>query len=112
MNRRLHVSAIAPSWILPVATAALAIVVFVVDTYFTDLEIAISVFYIVPVLMSVFFLQKRGVMLVSAACMVLTVVSYLLTPRGEPTAGLVNDTISLLAIGVTTSLVLKIESKK
>ena len=110
MDRRLHCSATAPSTILPVATAALAIGIFVVDTFLTDLEIAVSVFFIVPVLMSVFFLRKQGVVLVSAACMVLTVVSYFLTPGGELTAGLVNDAISLLAIGVTTYLVLKIES--
>jgi hypothetical protein len=60
MDRRLHCSATAPSTILPVATAALAIGIFVVDTFLTDLEIAVSVFFIVPVLMSVFLSSEAG----------------------------------------------------
>lgn len=83
--------------------------IFVVDTV-TALEIAVAVFYVAVVLMSVSFCQRRGVLLVSAGCMALTVVSYFLTPHGAPRAGLINCLISLSAIGATTYLALKIAS--
>jgi len=51
--------------IFPFAVAGLAIVIFVLDTV-TDLEIAVAVFYIMLVLMSVSFCQKPGVILISA----------------------------------------------
>jgi C4-dicarboxylate-specific signal transduction histidine kinase len=60
--------------------------------------------------MSVNFCQTRGVMLVAAGCMALTVLSYFLTRTGSPHSGLINHLISLSAIGATTYLALKIES--
>jgi len=109
MKHELRFSAIAPALVLPVVTAALAIAIFVVDTV-TDLEIAVAVFYVAVVLMSVSFCRKRGVLLVSLACMGLTVLSYVLTPSGSPHAGLTNGMISLSAIAATTYLALKIQS--
>jgi signal transduction histidine kinase len=97
------------SLVLSVATAALAIGIFVIDTL-TDLEIAVAVLYVAVVLMSVGFCRRRGVVLVSLGCMALTALSYFLTPSGGSTTGLINCGISLLAIGATTFLVLKIES--
>jgi signal transduction histidine kinase len=91
----------------PIAAALLAATIFVADTA-TDLEIAVAVFYVAVVLMSVSFCQRRGVLLVSAGCMVLTLLSYFLTPGGAPQAGLINCLISLSAIGATTYLVLQI----
>ena len=44
--------------------------------------------------------------------MALTVISYFLTPTGLKHAGLINTIISLLAVGVTTYLALKIESER
>jgi len=99
----------ATSSILPVAVAALAIGIFIVDTL-TDLEIAVAVFYVAVVLISVSTFRKRGVMLVSAACIGLTVLSYILTPTGSPHSGVVNCVISLSAIAATTYLALKIKS--
>lgn len=95
--------------ILPYAAGTLAIVIFVIDTL-TDLEIAFPVFYIAVVLISVSFLEKRGVMVVSLACMALTILSFFLTPSGAAEAGLINCVISLSAIATSTYLVLKIES--
>ena len=109
MKPRQRFLTIAKSLILPIATAALAIAIFIVDTK-TDLEIAIAALYVAVVLLSVGFCQKRGVILVSAGCMVLTILSYFLTPSGSPSAGLMNTAISLSVIGITTFLVLKIES--
>ena len=109
MKSRSYFSAITASSILPVAAAALAIGIFVVDTL-TDLEIAVAVLYVAVVLMSVGFCRKRGVILVSLACMALTILSLLLTRTGSPETGLINCGISLLAIGATTFLALRIES--
>ena len=109
MKRRSCAPAIATSPILPLATAALAVAIFVIDTV-TNLEIAIAVLYVAVVLMSVGFCQKRGVILVSLACVALTVLSFFLTESGPSTTGLINCGISLLAIAATTLLVLRIES--
>ena len=104
-----YIPVVKTSSILPVAAAVLAIGIFVADTL-TDLEIAVAVLYVAVVLMSVGFCRKRGVVLVSLGCMALTILSYFLTPSGSTTTGLINCGISLLAIGATTFLVLKIES--
>jgi signal transduction histidine kinase len=109
MKRPSYAPAIATSPILPLATAALAIGIFVLDTV-TNIEIAVAVLYVAVVLASVGFCQKRGVVLVSLACMALTVLSFFLTESGSPTTGLINCGISLLAIAATTFLVLRIES--
>lgn len=109
MKSKLRASVI--SSILPSVAAALAAGIFVLDTV-TDLEIAVAVLYVAVVLMSVGFCRRRGVILVSLGCMALTIVSYTLTGRGSPEAGLVNCGISLLAIAATTFLALKIESAK
>ena len=78
----------------------------------TDLEIAAAILYVVVVLMSVRFCERRGVILVSLGCMALTVLSFLLTPAGLKQAGLINTAISLLAVGLTAYLALKIESAR
>ena len=60
-------------------------------------------------LVSVRFLEERGVILVAAGCMALTVLSYFLTGGELKQSGLINTAISLLAVGITTFLALKIE---
>ena len=97
--------------LVPFATFALAAGIFAFDTL-TNLEIAAPVLYVVVVLMSVRFSDHGGVMRVAAACMVLTVFSYFLTPTGVKQAGSINTMISLIAVGLTTYLALQIESAK
>jgi K+-sensing histidine kinase KdpD len=104
-----QIAALQNSFVLPVATFALAMAIFVADTV-TSLEIAAAVLYVVVVLLSVRFCDRRGVILVALGCTTLTVLSYFLTPTGSKQAGLVNTAISLLAVGLTTYLALKIES--
>ena len=99
------------SIVLPIATAVLAAAIFAADSL-TDLEIAAPVLYVVVVLMSVRFYEQRGVILVAAGCMGLTVFSYFWTPTGLKQAGSINTGISLLAVGLTTYLALKIESAR
>src|SRR5262245_1908115 len=109
MKHKSHFPAIGASVFRPIVAFALATGIFVFDTV-TDPKIAVPVFYVAVVLMSISFCRKRGVMLVSAGCMALTVLSYFLTPTGSPHSGLVNLIISLSAIGATTYLALRIES--
>lgn len=108
-TRRLHVPALSTSSALPAATAALAAAIFIADTL-TRLEIAVGVLHVAVVLMSVGFCRRRGVMLVSAGCMALTLMSFLLTRGGALEAGIINAALSLIAIAATTYLALKIES--
>jgi two-component system sensor histidine kinase KdpD len=93
----------------PIVAIALAAGIFIADTV-TAAEIAVAVLYVAVVLLSVRSCESGGVKLVALACMVLTVLSYLLTPTGATRAGLINTAISLLAVGITTYLALKIES--
>lgn len=88
---------------------ALAGAIFIADTL-TDLEIAVGVLYVAVVLISVRFGRPRAVMLVGTGCSILTILSYFLTPRGAPESGLVNCALSLVAIGATTYLAVKIQS--
>ncbi|TPN74999.1 serine/threonine protein kinase [Mesorhizobium sp. CU2] len=88
---------------------ALSAAIFVADTV-TDLEIAFAVLYVAVVLISVRTARPGAVMLVGAVCAVLTVVSYLLTRFGDPESGLANCGLSLLAIGATTYMALRIEA--
>src|SRR5271166_723770 len=94
----------AASVVLPVATAAVAIAIFIADTV-TSLEVAAAVLYVVVVLMAARFLRVRGVLLVAAGCVVLTAVSYVLTPpAGQPSYGILNTLIAIGAIILTTLL--------
>jgi signal transduction histidine kinase len=96
---------------LPLATAILAIAIFILDTI-TPYEISAATFYVVVVLLSLRFCRMQGVITVSAICVVLTVVSYVLTPDGNLETGIINTSISLLAIAATTYLAVKSESAR
>src|SRR3954470_4858340 len=63
--------------IFPVAAPASALVIFIIDAFFF-LDIAIAVLYVAVVLMSVTFFGRRGVLAVSAACIALTVIAFLI----------------------------------
>lgn len=95
--------------VLPIATATLAVAIFIFDTV-TDLEIAGAVLYVAVVLISIAFCRRRGVVLIAIACSILTLLSFALTPTGSWQPGLVNGLLSLIAIAATTYLALKIES--
>lgn len=97
---------------LPGATIALAAGIFIADTI-SNLEIAFPAFYTAVVLLAVRFCKRRGVILVGAGCIALTLLSDLLTAAtGSSGIGFINTVISLLAIATTTYLALKIESEK
>ena len=73
----------------------------------THAEIAVAPLYTAVVLLVVRFLETRGVLLVSAGCMVLAIASALLHDRAQLSfVALVNLFAGLAAIGVTTYLAL------
>jgi two-component system, LuxR family, sensor kinase FixL len=100
---------VAASPMLPLAAGAIAIGVFLVDTI-TTLEIAIAVVYVVVVLLAAMFLRRRGVLLVSSACLALTTFSYLLQHDVRIDGALMRCLVSLSAIGIATVLALMNQS--
>src|SRR5262245_32060528 len=98
--------ALATSSAIPVIAGLFALAVFVIDTL-TPLGIAIAVLYSVVVLMASTFCQRRGVLLVSAICMTLTVLSYFSQHKLAANPALVRCLMSLSAIGATTVLALQ-----
>lgn len=92
--------------LLPALLVLLAAAIFLADTV-TNLEIAVAVFYVAIVLIAVGYLDRRGVVMVAATCMALTVLSFFLTRAGSMSAGLINCAISLVAIAVTAYLALR-----
>lgn len=96
----------------PVKRGALVLLlgaVFVADTI-TALEIAIAVFHVIPILLSVTMLERRGVIAVIVAGMTLTLCSYLLSAAGAGDSGLVNLTISLSAIAASGWLAIRADT--
>ena len=89
---------------MPVAAAALATAIFVVDTV-SMLGIAVAVLYVIVILMAVSFASARGLLLVSAGCLALTVLAYVIE-HGEYDTGppLLRCIVSLLAILIATVL--------
>jgi two-component system sensor kinase FixL len=81
--------------------------IFTVDT-FSPLDMAIAVMYVVVVLLSASVWRRRGVMLATGVCMLLTLASYGLTHTiafSGPASG--RMTVALLAIGITSFLALR-----
>src|SRR5262245_15659455 len=98
------------SLLLPVATALLATGIFVADA-FTSREIAIGVLYVAVVLMAASFCGARGLALVTAGCVALTVVGFALSESGErPFTDIVNTIISIASIGLAAYFVLQRQS--
>ena len=90
--------------VLPVLAGLLAIMIFVFDT-FVIVPDAVATLYVFVVLLSVNFLQWRGVLLVSLGCAALAVLSYSLQHGASYTGdSLVRLLVSLAAVGVTTFL--------
>lgn len=88
------------------ALAGLLAGVFVVDTV-TSYEIAAAVFYIAAILLAVGLLSPRGVVILAAICVGLTLVSFTLSRFGEHGAGIVNLAISISAMAIATFLALR-----
>lgn len=92
-----------------VATALFAAIaaIFVADTV-TDYAIAAAVFYTAVILFAARALPARSVVALACVCIALTLLSVALTHSGAYEVGIVNTAISIVAIGVTTYLSLKL----
>ena len=96
-------------FVLPVVAGAFAIGIFVIDTA-TPFDVAIAVLYVVVILLSAIFLERRGILLVSAGCLALTVASYLLVHGLTSGTHFVRFLMSVAAITITTFLALRAQS--
>jgi two-component system sensor kinase FixL len=95
---------------LPIVALAFAVGVFIIDT-FVEVDIAIAVLYVAVVLLSITFCERRGVLAVSAACMGLTVLAFVLQHPDEPfSTSSARCVISLLAIAMTAFVAVWIQS--
>lgn len=94
------------SAVVPVAGGLFAVAVFVVDTL-TTLDIAIAVLYVAVVLVSANYLSRRGVVMVAACCLTLTVTAYLLSHGLTTGNALLRCLVSLSAIAIATALALR-----
>ncbi|MEZ2126903.1 MULTISPECIES: sensor histidine kinase [unclassified Sinorhizobium] len=89
---------------------ALAAMVFYVDTY-TDIEGAIAVFYVVTMLFAAQATTRLGLMVIAAACAVLTLLSYFMTHGGDADLqSTIRLIVALAALCITTALLLKTEA--
>ena len=85
---------------------AFAVAIFIVDT-FTPLGIAVAVLYAVVVLLAGRFVQRGGLLLISAACIAVTAFSFLFQHGLTHGPSLVRALVSIFAIALTTLLALK-----
>lgn len=109
MRNKSRLRAIALSALPPIVAAALAIDIFLVDT-FTPLEGAVAVLYVVVVLIAANILGRRGILLVSAACVVLAIASYVFAHALETSSASFRLFVSIAAIVITTLLALRMKS--
>jgi PAS domain S-box-containing protein len=96
----------AASALLPLATAALATGIFIAEAI-TPMKLTIAVFYVIVVLLAARFCSARGIVLVGAGCVGLTMLAFFLPGFTETEAGGVGvkASISAAVIGVATFLV-------
>lgn len=92
-----------------VALIAAVVAIFIADTI-TDYAVAVAIFHTAVMLVATRFLSARMVAALAVACIILTGVSFVLTPSGDFTIGLVNTGISIVAIAVTAYLGLKLKN--
>ena len=90
--------------------AALGVVmmgIFLVDTL-TDYAVAIAVFYSAVILVATNLLTSRAVILLTGASILLTLISFVLTRFGSFEVGVINTSISIVAISITAYLGMRI----
>lgn len=106
------VSSLARMAWLPSLTAAVAVIIFIADTI-TTVDIEFAILYVVVVLLSARFLDARGVILVAVGCVVLTIMSFFLSPPGgDVSSGITNTIIGIGTIALTTYIALKDKARQ
>ncbi|MCJ8142849.1 ATP-binding protein [Ancylobacter sp. A5.8] len=104
---RLSVSSTSSSPLAPTLALVLGAGIFLVDTL-TPLDMAVAVLYVAVVMLLADRLSRPGILLVGAACIALTLISFLVTHHvpDDPEAAL-RALVSLSAIAVATVLSLR-----
>ncbi|OWV73823.1 histidine kinase [Rhizobium sp. R339] len=96
----------------PLLAAVLAAAVFYVDTY-TDIEGAIAVIYVVTMLLAAQAVTRIGLLMISATCATMTLLSYAVTHGQDgDLQSTIRLVVALAALVVTTMLLLKTESAR
>jgi len=85
--------------------------IFTLDTT-THYEVAVAVFYAVVMLSAARLLRRRALLGLTATCLGLTTLSFLMTPHGNLHTGLINFAISLTAIVMVGGLLVKMEAAR
>ncbi|MEP9379370.1 ATP-binding protein [Aquabacter sp. CN5-332] len=97
----------AKRWLMPAMAASLAAAIFIVDTL-SPLDMAIAVLYVVVVLLSAGFVERRGLLLVGFACICLTLLSFIIIHGQDYNlASTMRGVVGAAAITVTTLLSLR-----
>jgi PAS domain-containing protein len=98
----------ATSALLPVATAFLAVGVFIAEAM-TAMKLTVAIGYVIVVLLAGRFSSARGIVLVGAGCVGLTLLAFFLPGFSETEAGGVGvkASISAAVVGLTTFLVIE-----
>jgi two-component system, LuxR family, sensor kinase FixL len=109
MDQNLSRTGLSTSVLAAAMAGIFAIAVFLIDTV-TPLEIAIAVLYAFLVLMAANYFQVRGVLLVSAGCLLLAVFSFLVQHGFAADDALGRLVVSMAAIGAATLLALRNQS--
>ncbi|HTR64743.1 MAG TPA: ATP-binding protein [Terriglobales bacterium] len=111
MMRREAVRKFIQSGSLPVATAAAAVAIFILDTV-TPEDIMVSMFYVAVVLMASSFCKPREVWLVVLGCAGLTAIAYVLAPPATlpHIETLINTALSITAMALTAFLATRYQS--
>jgi PAS domain S-box-containing protein len=94
---------------VPVLAVALAIAIFLVDTA-APLEAAVAVLYVLVVMLVSGFMSRRGLLVVTYACIALAAASHLLAHGLTLGSPLLRALISIAAIAITTFLTLRYQS--
>ena len=90
------------STLLPVLTFLAATVIFLADTL-SPVEIGFAALYVAVVMLSATFLNRQGLVVVGAICMLLTVVSFAIVHgSSDHTGPLIRCLVALFTIGLTT----------
>ncbi|MCB8883190.1 PAS domain S-box protein [Acidisoma cellulosilytica] len=97
-----------PAWgILPVITGLVALLIFAIDTLMM-IDFAVAVLYVTVVMLAPRFTGWRGIIAISAGCVMLTATSFAMTHLGMTSdAAIGRCIVSMLAIGIATALVLR-----
>ncbi|QFR33868.1 nitrogen regulation protein NR(II) [Ancylobacter sp. TS-1] len=94
-------------WFMPVIAALLAAAIFMIDT-FSSLDMAIAVLYVVVVLLSATYSDRRSLLVIAGLCVGLTVLSFVIMHADDVDIGsTMRALVSISAITVTTLLCLE-----